>query len=143
MSKTLSEAAAPIIQTLNRVESGDTRGAGGSYHAAPGGGKLVDVHIAVEHLRELRDAAAAATEADRTGYDLEGRPTSPSNTAFRAAFGKIVEAAIEARNTFDCIGHRRTMSQGEVLAMIKLNDFLEYHGARETLASEEDEDHAE
>lgn len=57
---------------------------------------------------------------------------------FRQRFDSIVQDTIETVNIFDCIGHRRAMSKGESLALDKLKDLLEYHGAREALDLEDE-----
>ena len=54
-NEALLAAARPIVETLNRVESGETGGAGGTYSASDPP-VLRDVSIPVKLLAALRDA---------------------------------------------------------------------------------------
>ena len=56
--ETLLAAAKPIVDTLSRMECGETRGAGGTY-SATNPPVLRDVSIPVKLLAALRDAMEA------------------------------------------------------------------------------------
>lgn len=52
------------------------------------------------------------------------------HTAFRAAVDRLIGNANELLNTFDCVGHRRVMSDPEVAMLEKIREFRDYDRTR-------------